>query len=72
MALITYTILAPLVGGLIDRFGPRRIIGTGILLLALGLILCAFIRSLACFYFSYGVIMATGITCISIVPYSAI
>jgi MFS family permease len=72
MALITYTILAPLVGGLIDRFGPRRIIGTGILLLALGLILCAFIRSLAHFYFSYGVIMAAGITCISIVPYSAI
>lgn len=24
MALITYTFLAPLVGGLIDRFGPRR------------------------------------------------
>lgn len=72
MALITYTILAPLVGGLIDRFGPRRIIGTGILLLALGLILCASVRSLARFYFYYGVIMAAGITCISIVPYSAI
>jgi sugar phosphate permease len=24
MALITYTILAPLVGGLIDRFAPRK------------------------------------------------
>jgi sugar phosphate permease len=72
MALITYTILAPLVGGLIDRFGPRRIIGTGILLLALGLILCSSVRSLARFYFSYGVIMAAGITSISIVSYSAI
>jgi sugar phosphate permease len=71
MALITYTILAPLVGGLIDRFGPRRIIGTGILLLALGLILCSSVRSLARFYFTYGVIMAAGITCISIVSYSA-
>ena len=72
MALITYTVLAPLVGGLIDRFGPRRIIGTGIILLALGLILCASLRSLARFYFFYGVIVAAGITCISIVPYSAI
>jgi MFS family permease len=72
MALITYTVLAPLVGGLIDRFGPRRIIGMGIILLALGLILCASLSSLARFYFFYGVIVAAGVTSISIVPYSAI
>jgi MFS family permease len=72
MALITYTILAPLVGGLIDRVGPRRIIGPGILLLMLGLVLCAFVKTLAQFYLYYGVVMAAGITCISIVSYSAI
>jgi MFS family permease len=72
MALITYTILAPLVGGLIDRFGPRRIISLGILLLSVGLMLCGSVKTLPQFYFLYGVLMAAGITSISIVSYSAI
>jgi len=72
MAFITYTICAPLVGGLIDRLGPRRIIGPGILLLVLGLILCCSVRTLLQFYLFYGVIVSAGVTCISIVPYSAI
>ena len=33
-ALLTYTLLAPLVGGMIDRFGPRRVILPGILVLS--------------------------------------
>ena len=72
MALITYTILAPLVGGLIDRFGPRRIVVTGILVLASGLVLCAFVKTLIQFYLYYGVVMSAGVTCISIVSYSPI
>jgi MFS family permease len=72
MALITYTILAPLVGGLIDRFGPRRIIGLGIFLLVVGLMLCGSVKTLHQFYFLYGVLMAAGNTCISIVPYTVI
>jgi MFS family permease len=72
MALITYTILAPLVGGLIDRFGPRRVVVPGILILALGLVLCRTIETLGQFYLLYGVVTGTGITCIGIVTYSAI
>ncbi|UCE56488.1 MAG: MFS transporter [Desulfobacterales bacterium] len=72
MALITYTILAPLVGGLIDRFGPRRVVVPGILLLALGLLLCSMLETLTQFYLFYGVVMGSGITCIGIVTYSAI
>lgn len=72
MALITYTLLAPAVGSLIDRFGPRRVIVPGILILSFGLILCATINTLAQFYVLYGVFMGTGITCIGIVSYSAI
>lgn len=72
MALITYTITAPLVGGLIDRFGPRRTILPGILLLALGLISCAFINTLSQFYLLYGVLAAAGVTSIAIVSYTAI
>jgi MFS family permease len=72
MALISYTVLAPLVGGLIDRFGPRRVIVPGIVVLTLGLALSATIGTLPQFYFYYGIIMGAGITCVGIVSYSAI
>jgi MFS family permease len=72
MALITYSFMAPLVGGLIDRFGPRRVITPGILILALGLMLCSKIEHLTQFYIFYGVVAGTGISCIGIVSYSAI
>jgi MFS family permease len=72
MALITYTFMAPLVGGLIDRFGPRRVIVPGILILAVGLMLCSRIETLTQFYIFYGVVAGTGISCIGIVSYSAI
>lgn len=72
MALITYTCMAPLVGGLIDRFGPRRVIAPGILILAVGLMLCSKIEILTQFYIFYGVVAGTGISCIGIVSYSAI
>ena len=72
MALITYTFMAPLVGALIDRFGPRRVIAPGILILAVGLMLCSRIETLTQFYIFYGVVVGTGISCIGIVSYSAI
>ena len=72
IALITYTFMAPLVGGLIDRFGPRRVIVPGILILAVGLMLCSRIETLTQFYIFYGVVVGTGISCIGIVSYSAI
>lgn len=72
MALITYTFLAPVVGGLIDRYGPRRVIVPGILVFAFGLGLCSLIKTLLQFYLLYGVIMGAGITCVGIVSYSAI
>jgi MFS family permease len=72
MALITYTALSPLVGGLIDRFGPRRIVIPGILILALGLGLCSAIETLGQFYLFYGVVMGSGITVIGIITYSSV
>ena len=72
VALIAYTVCAPVVGGMIDRYGPRRVIPVGILVHALGLMLCATIRDLGQFYLYYGVIAGAGITAIGIVAYSAI
>jgi len=72
MALITYTVLAPLVGGIIDRLGPRRIVAVGVVILATGFVLCAFVKTLVQLYVSYGIIMSAGVTCVSIVAYSPI
>jgi MFS family permease len=72
VALLTYTFLAPVVGSLIDRFGPRRVIVPGILVFCLGLVLSSYLNSLFEFYLFYGIVMGSGITCIGIVSYSAI
>jgi MFS family permease len=72
VALITYTVLAPLVGGLIDRFGPRRIVAVGVVILATGFVLCAFVKTLVQLYVYYGMVMSAGVTCVSIVAYSPI
>ncbi len=72
VAYVIYIILAPLVGGLIDRFGPRRVILPGILLLAGGLALSANTNSLLQFYLWYGGVVGSGITFISITAYSPI
>jgi MFS family permease len=72
MAMLTYTFIAPLVGGLIDRLGPRRVIVPGIVLLVAGLVLCSSMKTLLHFYIFYGVLVAAGSTCIAIVAFSAI
>jgi len=53
---------APLVGGLVDRFGPRFLITIGMFIAGLGLILMNFINSLWAFYVVWGVILGTGIS----------
>jgi MFS family permease len=72
LAFIVYLVLSPLIGGLIDRYGPRRVILPGIVLLCAGLILSSYTNSLAQFYFFYGVVVASGISFISIVAYSSL
>jgi MFS family permease len=72
LALITNAIVAPIIGWLIDRFGPRRIVIPGVLVLSFSLVSCALIKTLAQFYILYGVFVASGITCIGIVAYAAI
>ena len=72
MAMIAYTVMAPVVGALIDRFGPRRIVVPGILVLSLGLVLCSTMETLSQFYLFYGVIVGVGVTCIGIISYSSI
>lgn len=61
MAGVESGILGPIVGWLLDRFGPRNVMLAGIVLLGGGLIGFAFIQSLAGFYVVYFV-MSVGST----------
>ncbi len=70
--LLVYTVSAPLVGGLIDRVGPRKVVIPGIIILCIGLGLSGIVRSLTQLYFTYGVIAGVGSAFISIVTYSAV
>ena len=54
-------LLAPIVGILVDRWGPRRSMFGGLILTSLGLIILSRITSLGMFYVSF-VLMAIGIS----------
>lgn len=72
IAMFTYMVMAPLIGTLVDRMGPRKIIVPGIILTGFGLLLCAQIHTLLQFYLFFGVMAGIGITCLSIAPFTAI
>jgi MFS family permease len=64
-------VATPFAGGLIDRFGPRRVMPIGALLTALALILMSRSASLWHFYVAYGM-MAAGSSLLQIVPLTTI
>jgi len=72
VAMVAYTVMAPVIGILIDRIGPRKVILPGIVLMSVGLFLCSRIQTITQFYLFYGVIVGTGVTCLSIVPFTVI
>ncbi len=72
VSFIVYAFSAPLVGTMIDRFGPRRVVPPGIVVLCAGLFLSAFVRTLSQLYLFYGVIAAFGVTFVSIIVYSTV
>ena len=72
MAMICYIIAAPLVGALVDRYGPRRVILPAIVILAIGLALCATIGDVSQYYLFYGVVGGVSVSFISLAAYTAI
>jgi len=72
LAMICYIVSAPIAGGMVDRFGPRRVIVPGILLFALGMVLCGTVQSLAEFYLFFGLLAGLGVTFISLSTYTAL
>jgi MFS family permease len=70
--MLVYMIMAPVTGTLVDRIGPRKTILPGIVLTGLGFLLCTQIRSLSQFCLFFGVIVGTGVTCLSIAPFTVL
>ncbi|HEY7320125.1 MAG TPA: MFS transporter [Candidatus Binatia bacterium] len=62
-------ILSPVVGYLLDRFGTKKIVVSGCLILAAGLVLSSRINSLWQLYIFFGLISAVGITFTGMVPH---
>jgi MFS family permease len=66
------SLLAPVVGLLMDRWGPRRLVFTGAAMIGLGLLLLSRINSLVTFYGAF-ILIAMGIsTCVGVVPIATV
>ena len=60
LSLLVYGISSPIVGTLVDRFGPRRVLVFGAAVLAAGLLAMSQMNNIWLFYFLVGVVMAVG------------
>jgi sugar phosphate permease len=69
---LVYGAVAPLAGGLVDRFGPRLIMPMGAFILGGGLALCSLATAQWHFDLFYGVMVAAGLSLIGWTPLSAI
>jgi MFS family permease len=63
---------APLVGHLVDRYGPRRVLPWGAVLLGSGLVLCASIQQLWHLWIFFGVVAAMGSSILGPVTHTAL
>lgn len=72
LGMIVISICQPLVGILVDRIGPRRILIGGLVLLSISLVPLAFVTSLWQIYLLYGLLMSFGLAATSPVLSTAI
>jgi len=69
---IVHSVIGPFVGGMVDRFGPRRVILLGSLFLGMGLALCSLTRTWWHYYIFFGAVTAVGVGSIGWVPHTTI
>ncbi|MFC1968862.1 MFS transporter [Chloroflexota bacterium] len=58
------SLLAPLIGFLVDRWGPRRLVLAGSILIGLGLLILSRVNTLSMFYVAF-IVIATGMSACS-------
>ncbi|MCP4626855.1 MAG: MFS transporter [bacterium] len=68
LSMLVFSACGPLVGWLSDRFGTRRIMPFGVIVLTIGVLSSSFISSLWHLYICYGILMAAGVTHIGFIP----
>jgi MFS family permease len=64
--------VSPFVGWLLDRYGPRRMMPVGALILGLGLALSSQINTLWQLYVTFGIVTALGVAMLQSVPNTAV
>jgi len=70
--ILVYGFMAPVGGGLVDRFRPRRVVALGACVLGGGIALCSLAATQWQFYLLYGLVVAAGLSMIGIAPLSSI
>jgi MFS family permease len=58
--MIVQGILSPMVGRFIDRYGPRKVIAIGVLVLGLTMVLFSYVNSYPSFFITFGILAAVG------------
>lgn len=69
VVLIVDATLSPVVGALLDRYGPKKVVGAGCAVLVIGLVLSSWIQNLWQFYLFFGLVSALGLTFMGMVPH---
>jgi MFS family permease len=72
LAMLIYGLFSPFIGGLMDRFGPRRLFPLATLILVLGMAASGSIQSPWHFYLTYGVLVTLGLNGLGPVPHAPI
>ncbi len=72
LTLLCYGFVAPVAGGLVDRFNPKFILAAGGLIVGSGIALCSFATQTWHFFLLYGVMGAVGLSLIGMTPLSTI
>jgi len=70
--ILVYGFMAPVGGGLVDRFKPGRVIALGACILGGGIVLCSLATTQWQFYLLYGLVVAAGLSMIGVAPLSAV
>ena len=72
LTMLCYGLVAPIAGGLVDRFNPKVVFAAGGLLIGGGIALCSGASEVWHFYLAYGVMVAVGLSLVGFTPLSSI
>ncbi len=72
LTMLCYGIVAPVAGGLVDRFNPKLVLSIGGLVVGGGIALCGLATQAWHFYILYGAMVAIGLSLMGFTPLSAI